>query len=105
MSNIDRMKRTAVREQEASIRAKNFKEVCLGYDDESALVEAKRCLGCKNPKCVSGCPVSINIPGFISYVKDGDIEGAAKEIANIVHYQQFVVEFVLKNHNVKGNVY
>ena len=73
MSNIDRMKRTAVREQEASIRAKNFKEVCLGYDDESALVEAKRCLGCKNPKCVSGCPVSINIPGFISYVKDGDI--------------------------------
>lgn len=81
MSNIDRMKRTAVREQEASIRAKNFKEVCLGYDDESALVEAKRCLGCKNPKCVSGCPVSINIPGFISYVKDGDIEGAAKEIA------------------------
>lgn len=78
---VDRMKRTPVREQEASIRAKNFNEVCLGYDEESAILEASRCLGCKNPKCVSGCPVSIDIPGFISYIKDKDIAGAAKEIA------------------------
>ncbi|CAM2076517.1 MAG: NADPH-dependent glutamate synthase [uncultured Clostridium sp.] len=78
---VDRMKRIPVREQEASIRAKNFDEVCLGYDEERALDEASRCLGCKNPKCVTGCPVSIDIPGFISHVKDGDFEGAAKEIA------------------------
>ena len=78
---VDRMKRTPVREQEASIRAKNFDEVCLGYDEESAILEASRCLGCKNPKCVSGCPVSIDIPGFISHIKDNDIEGAAKEIS------------------------
>ncbi len=50
---VDRMKRTPVMEQEASVRAKNFDEVCLGYDDERALSEASRCLGCKNPKCVS----------------------------------------------------
>ena len=78
---VDRMKRIPVREQEASVRAKNFDEVCLGYDEERASDEASRCLGCKNPKCVSGCPVSIDIPGFISHVKDGDFEGAAKEIA------------------------
>lgn len=78
---VDRMKRIPVREQEASVRAKNFDEVCLGYDEERALDEASRCLGCKNPKCVSGCPVSIDIPGFISHVKEGDFEGAAKEIA------------------------
>lgn len=82
MSNVvDRMKRTPVVEQEASIRAKNFEEVCLGYDEERAFKEANRCLGCKNPKCVSGCPVSIDIPGFISKLKENNIEGAAKEIA------------------------
>lgn len=82
MNNVvDRMKRTPVVEQEASIRAKNFEEVCLGYDEKRAFKEANRCLGCKNPKCVSGCPVSIDIPGFISKLKENNIEGAAKEIA------------------------
>lgn len=82
MNNVvDGMKRTPVVEQEASIRAKNFEEVCLGYDEERAFKEANRCLGCKNPKCVSGCPVSIDIPGFISKLKENNIEGAAKEIA------------------------
>ena len=82
MNNVvDRIKRTPVVEQEASIRAKNFEEVCLGYDEERAFKEANRCLGCKNPKCVSGCPVSIDIPGFISKLKENNIEGAAKEIA------------------------
>ena len=82
MNNVvDRMKRTPVVEQEASIRAKNFEEVCLGYDEERAFKEANRCLGCKKPKCVSGCPVSINIPAFISELKEKNIEGAAKEIA------------------------
>ena len=81
MELADRMKRVAVTEQNPVERAKNFKEVCLGYDNERAVKEASRCLHCKNPKCVEGCPVSINIPEFISYIKENDIEGAAKEIA------------------------
>ena len=81
MSMQDRMKRTPVTEQEPKLRAKNFDEVCLGYDQERAIKEANRCLGCKNPKCVEGCPVSIDIPGFIAEVKSGDFEAAAKDIA------------------------
>lgn len=81
MSMANRMKRTPVREQEPQIRAKNFEEVCLGYDDEKAKMEAERCLGCKNPRCVDGCPVAIDIPAFISYLKDDNVEAAAKEIA------------------------
>lgn len=75
------MKRVPVREQDPKVRAANFDEVCLGYNSEEAMEEAKRCLNCKNPKCVSGCPVSINIPAFIKLVKEGDFEAAAKEIA------------------------
>ncbi|MGL5616451.1 MAG: NADPH-dependent glutamate synthase [Sarcina sp.] len=78
---MDRMKRIKPREQEALVRAKNFEEVSLGYDLESAVEEANRCLNCKNPRCVGECPVSINIPGFISKVKEGDIKGAAEIIA------------------------
>ncbi|AOR24553.1 NADPH-dependent glutamate synthase [Clostridium taeniosporum] len=81
MNMQDRMKRTPVTEQAPEKRAKNFEEVCLGYNEEEAIKEASRCLGCKNPKCVEGCPVSINIPAFIAKVKDGDFESAAKEIA------------------------
>jgi len=77
----DRMKRTPVTEQAPEVRARNFEEVCLGYNEEQAIKEANRCLNCKNPKCVDGCPVSIDIPGFISKAKTGDFEGAAKEIA------------------------
>ncbi|MEG1870447.1 MAG: NADPH-dependent glutamate synthase [Peptostreptococcaceae bacterium] len=81
MNMQDRMKRTPVTEQAPEVRAKNFEEVCLGYDEERAVKEANRCLGCKNPKCVEGCPVSIDIPGFIAEVKKGDFESAAKDIA------------------------
>lgn len=81
MNMQDRMKRTPVTEQEPKVRAKNFDEVCLGYDQERAVKEANRCLGCKNPKCVEGCPVSIDIPGFIAEVKKGNFEAAAKDIA------------------------
>ena len=75
------LNRIPVREEDAKIRATNFEEVCKGYDLELAKKEASRCLGCKNPKCVSKCPVSIKIPEFISKVKDGKIEEAAKIIA------------------------
>ncbi|MBQ6819953.1 MAG: NADPH-dependent glutamate synthase [Clostridium sp.] len=81
MSLQDRMKRVPVAEQKPEVRAKNFDEVCLGYTEEEAMKEAVRCLECKNPRCVGGCPVSINIPGFIKYIKDGSFEEAAKEIA------------------------
>lgn len=78
---IDRMKRVPISEQSPEERAKNFDEVCLGYSNEEAVKEASRCLGCKNPKCVDGCPVSIDIPSFISYIKNEDFESAAKEVA------------------------
>ena len=62
--------------QEADVRNKNFKEVALGYTPEMAIDEAKRCLNCKHKPCVSGCPVGIDIPAFISLVAEGDFEGA-----------------------------
>ena len=67
----DVLKKVPVREQEPAVRAKNFDEVCYGYNKEEAMEEATRCLGCKNAKCVEGCPVSIDIPGFIKEVKEG----------------------------------
>ena len=73
---MDINKRIPVREQDPKVRATNFDEVCLGYDMEEAVNEASRCLGCKNAKCVSGCPVSIDIPGFIAQLKEGNVEGA-----------------------------
>lgn len=81
MDMNERMVRIPVREQDPKVRATNFDEVCLGYNEEEAVKEASRCLTCKNPQCVKGCPVSINIPGFISEVKEGNFENAAKEIA------------------------
>ena len=81
MDMNERMVRVPVREQDPRVRATNFEEVCLGYNEEEAVKEAARCLNCKNPQCRNGCPVSIDIPAFISKVKDKDFEGAAKEIA------------------------
>ena len=75
-----RMDKVPVREQDPKVRATNFEEVCLGYNQEEATEEATRCLGCKNAKCIEGCPVSINIPGFIKEVKEGNIEEAYKVI-------------------------
>lgn len=74
------MKKVPVREQDAKVRATNFEEVCLGYDQEEAMEEAARCLNCKNARCIQGCPVSINIPGFIEKVKEGDFAGAYQVI-------------------------
>ena len=77
---MDVLKRVPVREQDPKVRATNFEEVCLGYNDEEAKAEAERCLNCKNAQCMKGCPVSIHIPDFIQKVKDGDIKGAADVI-------------------------
>lgn len=73
--------RIPVREQDPKVRATNFDEVCYGYNEEEAMLEASRCLHCKNPRCVGACPVSVKIPDFIALVKDGDFAGAAAKIA------------------------
>ncbi len=73
---MDVLKKVPVREQKPEVRAKNFEEVCLGYDAAEAVSEAERCLNCKNAQCVKGCPVSIDIPGFISEIKSRNFEKA-----------------------------
>lgn len=77
----DVLKKVPVREQDAKVRATNFEEVCLGYDKEEAMCEATRCINCKNAQCIKGCPVAINIPGFIEKVKEGDIAAAYQVIS------------------------
>ena len=77
----DVLKKVPVREQDPQVRATNFDEVCLGYNKEEAMEEASRCLNCKKAKCVEGCPVNINIPGFIHQVKEGNFEEAYKVIS------------------------
>lgn len=81
MDMQERMIKIPVREQDPKIRATNFEEVCLGYNEEEAIKDAKRCLQCKNPMCRKGCPVSIDIPGFVKEVSEGNFEEAAKIIS------------------------
>lgn len=78
---MDVLKKIPVREQDPAVRATNFEEVCYGYNLEEAMQEASRCIQCKNPKCVAGCPVSIDIPGFIKEVTENNIEEAFKVIS------------------------
>ena len=75
------MDRVKVREQDPKERAKNFDEVCLGYNEEEAIMEANRCLNCNKPRCITGCPVSINIPKFIKEIKEKNFEEAIKVIS------------------------
>ena len=77
---MDVLKKVPVREQEPVVRAKNFEEVCLGYNEEEAKEEASRCLNCKNAQCMKGCPVAIHIPEFINEVKNGNFAEAYKVI-------------------------
>ncbi len=77
----DMLKKVPVREQQPQVRAKNFEEVCLGYNADEAVEEAQRCLHCKNAKCIQGCPVNINIPEFIAGVKEGDFKKAYEVIS------------------------
>ncbi len=78
---VERIPRTPVREQDPVLRAANFEEVSYGYNKEEAMLEASRCLHCKNPQCMSACPVGIHIPDFIEKLASGDIDGAAAVIA------------------------
>ena len=81
VTEMDVLKKVPVREQDAKKRAANFAEVCLGYNEEEAREEASRCINCKNAQCIKGCPVAINIPGFIEKVKEGDTEAAYQIIS------------------------
>ena len=81
MANMN-PKKTPIPEQDPKVRAANFEEVTLGYTEEMAIEEAKRCLNCKNPLCRNGCPVSVRIPEFISKVAEGDFEGAYEVITS-----------------------
>ena len=78
---MDVLNKVPVREQEPAVRATNFEEVCLGYNEEEAVAEAGRCLNCKNAQCMKGCPVSINIPAFIQEVKNRNFEKAYEIIS------------------------
>ena len=81
MANMTLVK-TPMPEQDPQVRARNFKEVTLGYTAEMAIEEAGRCLKCKNPKCVEGCPVNVRIPEFIAKVQEGDFKTAYEIITS-----------------------
>ena len=81
MANMT-LTKTPMPEQDPKVRARNFKEVALGYTEEMAKEEAGRCLNCKNPKCVEGCPVNVRIPEFIHKVAEGDFKAAYEIITS-----------------------
>lgn len=76
----EKIPRQPMPEQAAEVRKRNFEEVPLGYSPEAAQLEAGRCLQCKKPACVAGCPVEIDIPGFIRFIKEGDFAGAIAKL-------------------------
>lgn len=78
---MDRFTRVPVREQDPNQRNKNFEEVCYGYNHDEAVQEAKRCLNCKVPQCVKGCPVSVNIPAFVHEIAEDNPKAAAMELS------------------------
>jgi glutamate synthase (NADPH/NADH) small chain len=79
-ANVDRRKRIPMREQPPAERVKNFNEVAQGYSQEEAVNEAKRCLHCDAPMCIEGCPVGVDIPGFVEKIAEGKFDEAAKII-------------------------
>ena len=81
MANMS-LKKVPMPEQEPLVRARNFQEVTLGYTEEMAVEEAGRCLNCKNPKCVEGCPVNVRIPEFIAKVRERDFKAAYEVITS-----------------------
>ena len=81
MANMS-LEKTKMNEQLPDVRNKNYSEVALGYTPEQASNEAARCLNCKNPACVSGCPVNVPIPRFIKKIQEGDMQGAYDELSS-----------------------
>ena len=87
-------------EQDPLERAQNFYEVALGYDNDLALLEASRCLHCKKPYCMTGCPVEVDIPDFVEMVKAGDFIGASWKVKEKKAYLESPAEFVHRNPSV-----
>ena len=80
MASKEKIDRQSMPEQDPKIRAKNFQEVPLGLSLDAAVLEAKRCLQCKKPACVEGCPVGVDIPGFIKLISKGEFTGSIRKI-------------------------
>ena len=76
----EKISRQPMPEQDPEIRKRNFDEVPTGYTPEMAMTEAQRCIQCKNPGCVTGCPVEVDIPGFIKHIKEGDFKGSIRNL-------------------------
>ena len=76
----EKIPRQSMPEQKPKVRAKNFDEVPFGYSPETAIKEAERCLQCKKPACVAGCPVEIDIPGFIKLIKEGEFTQSIRKL-------------------------
>jgi glutamate synthase (NADPH/NADH) small chain len=76
----EKIPRQLMPEQDPKVRVKNYKEVPFGYSQETAMLEASRCIQCKNPGCRTGCPVEIDIPAFINRIREGDFQGAISKI-------------------------
>ncbi|MBU0985891.1 MAG: dihydropyrimidine dehydrogenase, partial [Proteobacteria bacterium] len=79
-SKTEKIPRQPMPEQPAAVRRKNFDEVPYGLSQEAAMKEAERCLQCKKPACVPGCPVEVDIPGFIQKIKEGDFSGSIRNL-------------------------
>ena len=103
MANMS-LEKIKMPEQAPDVRNKNFEEVSLGYTKEQAMEEATRCLNCKKPFCMDGCPVGVPIPEFIHHVSKVNLKKLIKQLQEKMHYLQFVDVFVLKKINVKVNV-
>lgn len=101
---MDVTKKVPVREQAPDVRNKNFDEVCLGYNEEEAVLEASRCINCKNAQCIKGCPVSINIPAFIHEVKEKNFEVAIRLSVSHQHFRLSADVYVHRKASVKENV-
>lgn len=101
---MDVLKRVPIREQEPKVRAANFEEVCLGYTQEEAQEEASRCLNCKNAQCVKGCPVSINIPKFISEVKRANLRMQPLPLLSPAPFPLSAAVYVLRRASARENV-
>ena len=91
-------------EQEPQIRNRNFEEVALGYTEEMAIEEAKRCLQCKHRPCVAGCPVNVKIPDFIGLIAEGKFEEAYQCIRETNALPAFAAGFALRKPSVRSSV-
>jgi len=104
MAKLD-LNRIDMPRQDPKIRAKNYKEVALGYSPEEAKQEASRCIQCKKRNCTVGCPVGVDIPEFIKALREDNLPEAVKALKIKIVYLEFVVEFVLRNLNVNQRVH